>query len=44
MSVREIAVPMKTTASSADTAARVELRRLLDDGNTRLVIPDLVLF
>ena len=30
--------------NARDTAARVELRRLLDDGNTRLVIPDLVLF
>jgi predicted nucleic acid-binding protein len=26
------------------TAARDELRRLLDDGHTRLVVPDLVLF
>jgi predicted nucleic acid-binding protein len=26
------------------TTARFELRRLLDDGNTRLVVPDLVLF
>lgn len=26
------------------SAGRVELRRLLDDGQTRLVIPDLVLF
>lgn len=27
-----------------DTAARFELRRLLDDGQTRLVVPDLVLY
>jgi len=27
-----------------DSAARVELRRLLADGRTRLVVPDLVLF
>lgn len=27
-----------------DSAARVELRRLLDDGHTRLVVPDLVLY
>ncbi|PJK10239.1 VapC toxin family PIN domain ribonuclease [Lysobacteraceae bacterium NML120232] len=27
-----------------DTAGRLELRRLLDDGHTRLVVPDLVLY
>lgn len=30
--------------NARDSAARLELRRLLDDGSTRLVIPDLVLF
>jgi predicted nucleic acid-binding protein len=30
--------------NARDTAARVELRRLLDDGHTRLVVPDLVLY
>ncbi|MBS0318080.1 MAG: PIN domain nuclease [Proteobacteria bacterium] len=30
--------------NARDTAARVELRRLLDDGQTRLVVPDLVLY
>ncbi len=30
--------------NARDSAARFELRRLLDDGNTRLIVPDLVLF
>ena len=30
--------------NARESAARVELRRLLDDGQTRLVVPDLVLF
>ena len=30
--------------NARDSVARHELRRLLDDGNTRLVIPDLVLY
>ena len=30
--------------NARESVARVELRRLLDDGNTRLVVPDLVLF
>ena len=30
--------------NARDSAARHELRRLLDDGGTRLVLPDLVLF
>ena len=30
--------------NARESAARAELRRLLDDGNTRLVIPDLVLY
>ena len=30
--------------NARDTAARIELRRLLDDGQTRLVVPDLVLY
>ena len=30
--------------NARESAARLELRRLLDDGNTRLVVPDLVLF
>ncbi|MFT3812646.1 MAG: PIN domain nuclease [Acidovorax sp.] len=30
--------------NARDSVARYELRRLLDDGNTRLVVPDLVLF
>lgn len=30
--------------NARDSAARVELRRLLDDGHTRLVVPDLVLY
>ena len=30
--------------NARDTPARVELRRLLDDGQTRLVVPDLVLY
>lgn len=30
--------------NARDSAARVELRRLLDDGSTRLVVPDLVLY
>jgi predicted nucleic acid-binding protein len=30
--------------NARDTAARGELRRLLDDGQTRLVVPDLVLY
>jgi predicted nucleic acid-binding protein len=33
-----------STSSTRDTAARAELRRLLDDGHTRLVVPDLVLY
>jgi predicted nucleic acid-binding protein len=30
--------------NARDTAARLELRRLLDDGHTRLIVPDLVLY
>ena len=30
--------------NARDSVARFELRRLLDDGNTRLIVPDLVLF
>ncbi len=30
--------------NARDSAARIELRRLLDDGHTRLVVPDLVLY
>ena len=30
--------------NARDTAQRAELRRLLDDGHTRLVLPDLVLY
>jgi len=30
--------------NARDTAARGELRRLLDDGQTRLVVPDMVLY
>lgn len=30
--------------NARDTIARLELRRLLDDGHTRLVVPDLVLY
>ena len=30
--------------NARDTTARWELRRLLDDGQTRLVVPDLVLY
>jgi predicted nucleic acid-binding protein len=30
--------------NARDTVARVELRRLLDDGHIRLVVPDLVLY
>lgn len=30
--------------NARDSVARYELRRLLDDGNVRLVLPDLVLF
>lgn len=30
--------------NARDTAARFELRRLLGDGHTRLVVPDLVLY
>lgn len=30
--------------NARDSAARFELRRLLNDGNTRLIVPDLVLF
>ncbi|MDR2011918.1 MAG: PIN domain nuclease [Rhodanobacter sp.] len=30
--------------NARDSAARDELRRLLDDGHTRLVVPDLVLY
>jgi predicted nucleic acid-binding protein len=30
--------------NARDSVARYELRRLLDDGGTRLVVPDLVLF
>ena len=30
--------------NARDTAARVELRRLLHDGHMRLIVPDLVLY
>jgi predicted nucleic acid-binding protein len=30
--------------NARNTAARIELRRLLGDGNTRLIVPDLVLY
>lgn len=30
--------------NARESAARIELRRLLDDGHTRLVVPDLVLY